>query len=124
MAHCELYFNNFKNTYKKMKTIIIKNSDETVSKSKLNNVITRLEKYTDRQIKDAVICTRYLSRENYNTVYGELKDATALNDFDLFIVGVMQPDLDITTLQTVNRAHTLTITDDDIDSAKNYVIMI
>jgi hypothetical protein len=107
-----------------MKTIIIKNSDETVSKSKLNNVIARLEKYTDRQIKDAVICTRYLSRENYNTVYGELKDATALNDFDLFIVGVMQPDLNITTLQTVNRAHTLTITDDDIDSAKNYVIMI
>lgn len=105
-----------------MKTIIIRTTEE--KPVKLNKVIAKLEKYTDRQIKDAVICTRYLSTDNFNTVYGELKDAVSLNDFDLFIIGVTHQTMDITSLQTVNRAHTLTITDDEIDSAKNYVIMI
>ena len=105
-----------------MKTIIIKTTEE--KPIKLNKVISKLEKYTDRQIKDAVICSRYLSPDNFNTIYGELKDAVSLNDFDLFIIGVTQQTMDVTSLQTVNRAHTLTITDDELDSAKNFVIMI
>lgn len=105
-----------------MKTIIIKTTEADNTK-KLRGVINKLEKYTDRQIKDAVVCTRYMSPENANTIWGELKDATSLNDFDLFIIGVMHPYMDVANYQTVNRAHTLTITDDEYDSAKNFVIM-
>lgn len=104
-----------------MKTIIVKSQNTT---HELTRFVQKLEKYTDRQIKDAVICTRYLSNENYNTIAGELKDAVNLDDYDLFIVALVNPELDVTSLQTINRAHTLVCTSDDIDSAKNYVIMI
>lgn len=105
-----------------MKTIIVKATSQ--STEKLFTFIKKLEKYTDRQIKNAVICTRYLNTENYNTIVGELKDATNLDDFDLFIIGSVNPTLDVLSLQTINRAHTLVCEDNDIDSAKNFVIMI
>ena len=69
-----------------MKTIIVKATSQ--DREKIITFIKKLEKYTDRQIKDAVICTRYLNTDNYNTVIGELKDATSLDDYDLFIVDV------------------------------------
>ena len=105
-----------------MKTIIVKATSQ--DREKLITFIKKLEKYTDRQIKDAVICTRYLNTDNYNTVIGELKDATGLDDYDLFIVGSVNPSLDVLSLQTINRAHTLVCEDNDLDSAKNFVIMI
>ena len=105
-----------------MKTIIVKATSQ--DREKLITFIKKLEKYTDRQIKDAVICTRYLNTDNYNTVIGELKDATSLDDYDLFIVGSVNPTLDVTSLQAVNKAHTLVCTTNEYDSAKNFVIMI
>ena len=48
-----------------MKTIIVKATSQ--DREKLITFIKKLEKYTDRQIKDAVICTRYLNTDNYNT---------------------------------------------------------
>ena len=105
-----------------MKTIIVRSTTE--NQEKLNTFVQKLEKYTDRQIKDAVICTRYLSPDNYNTVIGELKDAVNLNDYDLFIIASVKPTLEVMTLQNINRAHTLVCTDNELDSAKNFVIMI
>ena len=55
---------------------------------------------------------------------GEMKDATSLDDYDLFIVGSVNPTLEILSLQSINRAHTLVCEDNDLDSAKNFVIMI
>jgi len=105
-----------------MKTIIVKAT--TQDREKISRFIRRLEKYTDKQIENAVICTRYLNTDNYNTIMGELKDATNLDDFDLFIVGSVNPSLEVLSLQTINRAHTLVCEDTDLDSAKNFVIMI
>ena len=105
-----------------MKTIIVKAT--TQDREKLTTFIKKLEKYADRQIKDAVIYTRYLNTDNYNTVMGEMKDATSLDDYDLFIVGSVNPSLEVLSLQTINRAHTLVCEDNDLDSAKNFVIMI
>lgn len=105
-----------------MKTVIVKATSE--DQTKLHNFVEKLERYTDRQIKDAVICTRYLNTDNYNTITGELKDATSLNDFDLFIVGSVNPTLETLSLQGINRAHTLVCTDNELDSAKNFIIMI
>ena len=105
-----------------MKTIIVKATSQ--DREKLITFIKKLEKYTDHQIKDAVICTRYLNTDNYNTVIGELKDATSLDDYDLIIVGSVNPSLDVLSLQTINRARTLVCEDNDLDSAKNFVIMI
>ena len=48
-----------------MKTIIVKATSQ--DREKLITFIKKLEKYTDRQIKDAVICTRYLNTDNYNS---------------------------------------------------------
>lgn len=105
-----------------MKTIIVKSISE--NKEELHNFVQKLEKYTDRQIQDAVICTRYLDTDNYNTIMGELKDATSLNDYDLFIVACVNPTLETLSLQAVNKAHTHVCTTADYDSAKNYIIMI
>lgn len=105
-----------------MKTIIVKAT--TQDREKISRFIRRLEKYTDKQIENAVICTRYLNTDNYNTIMGELKDATSLDDFDLFIIGSVNPSLEVLSLQTINRAHTLVCEDNDLDSAKNFVIMI
>ncbi len=105
-----------------MKTIIVKAT--TQDREKITAFIKKLEKYADRQIKDAVICTRYLNTDNYNTITGELKDATNLDDYDLFIVGSVNPTLEVLSLQTINRAHTLVCEDNDLDSAKNFIIMI
>ena len=105
-----------------MKTIIVKSTDG--DRPTLTKFIKKLEKYTDRQIQNAVICTRYLDTDNYNTTMGELKDATSLDDYDLFIVGSVNPSLDVLSLQTINRARTLVCEDNDLDSAKNFVIMI
>lgn len=105
-----------------MKTIIVKATTE--DRQKLVNFVNRLERYSDKQFKDAVICTHYLDTDNYYTITGELKDATALNDYDLFIVASIKPTLDVLSLQNINRAHTLVCTDDELDSAKNFVIMI
>ncbi len=105
-----------------MKTIIVKAT--TQDKEKLTTFIKKLEKYTDYQIKDAVICTRYLNTDNYNTIIGELKDATSLDDYDLFIVGSINPTIEVLSLQSINRAHTLVCEDNDLDSAKNFIIMI
>lgn len=107
--------------YVSMKTIIIKNVDDRAT---LTKFIKKLEKYTDRQIKDAVICTRYLDADNYNTIMGELKDATSLNDYDLFIVGLVNPSMETLSLQAINKAHTLVCTTGEYDSAKNFIIMI
>lgn len=104
-----------------MKTIIVKATEDS---KKLNTFIKKIEKYTDRQITNAVICTRYLNTDNYNTVAGELKDAVNLDDFDLFLVACTNSDLDTTSLQSINRSHTLVCTDNEIDSAKNFIIMI
>lgn len=105
-----------------MKTIIVKAT--TQDREKISRFIRRLEKYADKQIENAVICTRYLNTDNYNTIMGELKDATSLDDYDLFIVGSVNPSLEVLSLQTINRAHTLVCDDNDLDSAKNFVIMI
>ena len=105
-----------------MKTIIVRATSD--DQTKLFNFVQKLEKYTDKQIKDAVICTRYLNTDNYNTITGELKDATSLNDYDLFIVGSVNPTLETLSLQSINRAHTLVCNDNELDSAKNFVIMI
>ena len=105
-----------------MKTIIVKAT--TQDREKFNTFIKKLEKYADKQFKDAVICTRYLNTDNYYTIMGELKDATSLDDYDLFIVGSVNPSLEVLSLQTINRAHTLVCEDNDLDSAKNFVIMI
>ena len=105
-----------------MKTIIVKAT--TQDTEKLFTFIKKLEKYADHQIKDAVICTRYLNTDNYNTTMGEMKDATSLDDYDLFIVGSVNPSLEVLSLQTINRAHTLVCEDNDLDSAKNFVIML
>lgn len=105
-----------------MKTIIVRATSD--DQTKLNTFVQKLEKYTDRQIKDAVICTKYLNTDNYNTIFGELKDAVALNDYDLFIVASVNPTLSVMTLENINRAHTLSCTDDELDSAKNFIIMI
>ena len=105
-----------------MKTIIVRATSD--DQTKLHNFVEKLERYTDRQIKDAVICTRYLNTDNYNTITGELKDATSLNDYDLFIVGSVNPTLETLSLQSINRAHTLVCTDNELDSAKNFIIMI
>lgn len=105
-----------------MKTIIVKATSHDTEK--LFTFIKKLEKYTDRQINDAVICTRYLNTDNYNTIMGEMKDATSLDDYDLFIVGSVNPTLEVLSLQNINRAHTLVCMDNDLDSAKNFIIMI
>lgn len=105
-----------------MKTIIVKAT--TTQLEKINAFVHKLEKYTDKQIKDAVICTRYLNTDNYNTITGELKDAVSLNDYDLFIVASVNPSLETLSLQSINRAHTLVCNDNELDSAKNFVIMI
>ena len=105
-----------------MKTIIVKATTE--KQDKINTFVHKLEKYTDRQIKDAVICTRYLNTDNYNTITGELKDAINLNDYDLFIIASVNPSLETLSLQSINRAHTLVCNDNELDSAKNFVIMI
>jgi hypothetical protein len=52
-----------------------------------------------------------------------MKDATALNDYDLFIVGVTVP-LEVMSLQNINKARTFVCELNEYDSAKNYVIMI
>ncbi len=105
-----------------MKTIIIKATTNKLEK--INTFVHKLEKYADKQIKNAVICTRYLNTDNYNTITGELKDAVSLNDYDLFIVASVNPSLETLSLQSINRAHTLVCNDNELDSAKNYVIMI
>lgn len=105
-----------------MKTIIVKlNGDEKVD---LTNFVNKLEKYIDKQVNEAVICTRYLGADNYNTIYGELKDAVSINDFDFFIIGVLSSVTDVTGLQALNKAHTLVCDTLDLSSAKNFVIMI
>lgn len=105
-----------------MKTIIVKST--STDQDKLHKFIRRIEKYTDKQIENAVICTRYLNTENYNTITGELKDAVNLNDYDLFIIGSVNPTLETLSLQGINRAHTLVCNDTELDSAKNFIIMI
>jgi len=105
-----------------MKTIIVKTTSN--NQSKLNDFVEKIERYTDRQIKDAVICTRYLNTDNYNTIIGELKDAVSLNDYDLFIVASVNHAIETLSLQSINRAHTLVCTDEELDSAKNFIIMI
>lgn len=105
-----------------MKTIIV--TAITNDRPEMTKFIKKLEKYASCQIESAVICTRYFDTDNYNTIIGEMKDATNLNDYDLFIVGSVNPNLDVTSLQTVNKAHTLVCTTSEYDSAKNFVIMI
>lgn len=106
----------------KMKTIIVKTRGD---QHELNTFIQKLAKYADRNIKDAVVCTRLLSADNYNTIVGEVKDAVALDDFDLFIIGVVNESMqDLTSIQTLNKAHTLICNVGEMDSAKNYVIML
>jgi len=106
-----------------MKTIIVKTLGDT---HQLNDTVRRIEKCADKNIKDAVVCTRFLSKENFNTIYGEVKDAVALDDYDVFIVAVTTTDetFDTTQIQSLNKAHTLTCMANEMDSAKNYVIMI
>lgn len=104
-----------------MKTIIVKTIDDL---QKLNVFVKKIEKYTDKQIKNAVICTRYLDNDNYNTITGELKDATNLDDYDLFLVACVNPVMDTTALQSINRSHTLVCNVNEYDSAKNFIIMI
>ena len=105
-----------------MKTIIVKSTDG--DRPTLTKFIKKLEKYTDRQIQNAVICTRYLDTDNYNTTMGELKDATSLDDYDLFIVGCVNPVLETLSMQAFNKAHTLVCNTNEYDSAKNFIIMI
>jgi len=104
-----------------MKTIIIKATEET--NKTLYDVVHKLEKFTDKQIENAVICTRYCDDTNYSIVCAEMKEATKINDFDLFIVGVKFGYYDLDALKLANKVRTLTIDDDDYDSAKNYVLM-
>jgi len=104
-----------------MKTIIITATEE--NNKKMYDTVHKLEKYTDKQIENAVICTRYCDRTNYSVVCAEMKEATKINDYDLFIVGATYGFVDMETLKSANKARTLTIDDCDIDSAKNYVLM-
>jgi len=103
-----------------MKTIIVKSQGDV---KELKKFIAKLEKYTDKVLPGAVICERYLDTTNYNTITGEMKDATLLNDYDLFIVGVTVP-LEVMSLQNINKARTFVCELNEYDSAKNYVIMI
>lgn len=105
-----------------MKTIIVKSNGDRKGLSKF---ISKLEKYTDYQIKDACVRTAYLGNDNFNTISGEMKDAVALNDFDLFICGVIEDEVkNLDSLKTINRGRTLICELSEYDSAKNYVIMI
>ncbi|WQJ53693.1 MAG: hypothetical protein [Wendovervirus sonii] len=104
-----------------MKTIIVTSTDE--ESRKMYDTVHKIEKYTDKQIKDAVICTRYCDRSNYSIVCAEMKEATKINDFDLFLVGIPYGFCEVETLKTINKARTLTIEDTDIDSARNYILM-
>lgn len=104
-----------------MKTIIVKSNGD---REGLLKFISKLEKYTDFQIKDACIRTVYLGNDNFNTVAGEMKDAVNLNDYDLFLCGVVDEEVkNLDTLRTINRAHTFMCELSEYDSAKNYVIM-
>lgn len=105
-----------------MKTIIIKS---TGNRSKLMKTISKLEKYIDHNINDACVRTILMDQDNYNTVVGELKDAVLLNDFDIFLIGVVPTEMSaLDSLKSINRAHTFVCEDDEYDSAKNYVIML
>lgn len=104
-----------------MKTIIVKSTGDM---GELVNFVNKLEKYIDKQIEDAVVCTRYMGPDNYNGICGEIRDAVSINDFDVFIVGVTVPSMEVSSVQALNRAHTLVCDVNDISSAKNYIIMI
>jgi len=103
-----------------MKTIIIKSNGD---RKALNNFMQKLENYIPYAIEDAVICSRYLAQENFNTIHGELKDATLLKDFDVFIIGVVPADMELGTIPNINRANTLVCEVDEYNSAKNYIVM-
>lgn len=105
-----------------MKTIIIKSNSSP--RKELSAFIKRLEKYIDRTVENAVICTRFIDADNYYTIHGEVKDAVTIDDFDIFIIGVCHPTMDMTSVQNLNKAHTLICDIDDFDSAKNFVIML
>ena len=102
-----------------MKTIIVKSNNS----SELNDFIKNLEHYADRTIKQAVVCTRYLSDDNKNTLIGELKDAQSLDDFDLFIIGTAFDDDAIAPYKAVNKASTFVCGATEIDCAKNFIVM-
>lgn len=104
-----------------MKTIII----EAQEKSKdLTNFIQRIEHYADRTIKGAVVCTRLLDANTYNTVCGELRDAENLDDFDLFIIGICCPQIKADSVHMKNRTKCLSCTLDDIEQAKNFIVSL
>lgn len=105
-----------------MKTIIIKSTGD---RSKLLKTVSKLEKYIDHNINNACVRTILMDSDNYNTVVGELKDATSLNDFDVFLIGVVSTEMTaLDSIKNINRAHTFMCDDDEYDSAKNFVIML
>lgn len=104
-----------------MKTIIVNAIDNTVQE--LSEFMSKLEKYTDSQFENAVIRSVYLGNDNINTVYGELKDAVKLNDFDLFIIGLTEEIPNIDIFKTINRGHTHICDISNYDAAKNFIIM-
>ena len=105
-----------------MKTIFVKTND---NRAELTKFIHRLEKHADKVLNNPVICERYLDTDNYNTIMGELKDAVAIDDFDIFIIGVDSKEITtLNVLENINRAHTLTCEVDDFNSAKNFIVML
>lgn len=105
-----------------MKTIIVKTV--TGNRSDLTKFIEKLEKHADKMIPDCTICTRYLSADNINTTIGEIKDAVAIDDFHLFIIGVNDSNLDVSGVIQPNKARTFQCDNNELEKAKNFVVMI
>lgn len=54
---------------------------------------------------------------------GEVKDAMAINDFDIFIIACMDANIDTEEIRQVNVTKTMTCNTNDMESAKNFVCM-
>lgn len=106
----------------KMKTIII--NFENSERSEMFSFVKRLENFCVRSIKNAVICTRLLDTDNFNTICGELKDAETLDDFDIFIIAIMTPLITDGSIHMKNKAKSCVCNVHELEVAKNFILSI
>lgn len=103
-----------------MKTIIIQAEHKD---KKLLSFISRLENFIDKTIQGAVVSQKFMSDENYNTILGEYKDATALDDFDVFIIAAVN-NVNIDVFNTKNKPNLLICGVDSLEAAKNFIVTL